>query len=246
MFPFGAGASGTPRTIVVRATVFASARHMGKKTQRKPAQSWQGRAGPGNEQGGLGLRGWLLLSVIVAVVAALAAFYSGAANMWVSGDPRGAPAAMGQRKDNRQAKRPQRPSAGGFSAEEEQLQQGRLPDERRRARCTDAIGCSARVSAEKCAEDKALQSKCCRSCLKLTCVDTEASCEEWAFQGEVRCACDFSHATPIARNAQLALPRTATPLVSGALTASLPSRFAVHRQPALHEGGVLRLVLARP
>jgi len=52
-----------------------------------------------------------------------------------------------------------------------------------RPKCKDAsFGCSG-LTAERC-DDEATRSKCCLSCHKLACKDTDSSCVAWAQSGE--------------------------------------------------------------
>jgi len=53
-----------------------------------------------------------------------------------------------------------------------------------RPKCKDAsFGCSSGLTAEQC-DDEATRSKCCLSCHKLACKDTDSSCVAWAQSGE--------------------------------------------------------------
>jgi prolyl 4-hydroxylase len=83
-----------------------------------------------------------------------------------------------------------RPTGGPPSETEEQrrrrlLQEGRGDPSMQRASCVDSWsgGCSS-ATAESCAGDPSVKSKCCNTCHKLTCVDTDPNCEAWAQSGE--------------------------------------------------------------
>jgi len=82
------------------------------------------------------------------------------------------------------------PTGGPPSETEEQrrrrlLQEGRGDPTMHRASCVDSWsgGCSS-ATAEACAGDPSVKTKCCNTCHKLTCVDTDPSCEAWSQSGE--------------------------------------------------------------
>ena len=62
------------------------------------------------------------------------------------------------------------------------LNEGRMDPSMQRPKCKDAsFGCSG-LTAERC-DDEATRSKCCLSCHKLACKDTDSSCVAWAQSG---------------------------------------------------------------
>jgi len=72
------------------------------------------------------------------------------------------------------------------------LQEGRVDPDLKRPGCTDSWtgGCGS-VTAATCESDAALKSACCLSCHKLTCLDTDANCVDWAQSGECYKNTDF-------------------------------------------------------
>jgi hypothetical protein len=83
-----------------------------------------------------------------------------------------------------------KPAGGPPGETEEQrrrrlLQEGRGDPGMHHARCVDSWsgGCSS-ATAESCEGDPTVKSNCCNTCHKLTCMDTDPSCEAWSQSGE--------------------------------------------------------------